>query len=38
MTTIPTSALETTIQGDIPGDLNKTFILRMGRVAVKVLK
>ncbi len=38
MATIPTSALEDTIQGDIPGDLNKTFILRVGRVSVKAVK
>ncbi len=38
MATIPLSAMEDSIQGDIPSDVNKSFILRMGRVAVKVLK
>ncbi len=38
MATIPIVASDNSIQGDIPSDMNKTMILRMGRVSVKVLK
>ncbi len=38
MTTIPVSAMEDSIQGEITSDINKTLVLRMGRVTVKALK
>lgn len=38
MATIPLSAMEDSIQGEISSDINKTMVLRMGRVSVKVVK
>lgn len=38
MATIPVSAMEDSIQGEISSEVNKTMVLRMGRVSVKVVK
>lgn len=36
--TIPTNAMEDSIQGEITSEINKMLILRMGRVSVKAVK
>ncbi|MBQ7342196.1 MAG: hypothetical protein IJW42_02945, partial [Alistipes sp.] len=38
MATIPVSAMEDSIQGEITSEMDKTLVLRMGRIAVKVVK
>jgi hypothetical protein len=38
MASIPTDEMDDSIQGEITGDINKTLILRMGRVSVKAVK
>ena len=38
MATIPSDSMEDSVQGEITGEINKTLILRMGRIAVKAVK